>query len=162
MQQRVTLAGHRGWRGKYPENTLLGFRKVLELDVDAIEMDVHMTKDYHIVVCHDANLARTTDTRGIISRMTLEEVRKADAGIKFSEEFFSAKGFEKLVEILVILIEESEGFLSSLAFYNRSSAEVALYSELHFTEVVNVNGFLLLFLLVLHNDGLVYNLYRIL
>ena len=102
MQQRVTLAGHRGWRGKYPENTMLGFRKVLELDVDAIEMDVHMTKDYHIVVCHDANLARTTDTRGIISRMTLEEVRKADAGIKFSEEFKGEKvpTLEEFLELM--------------------------------------------------------------
>ena len=87
MENKVTLTAHRGWRGKYPENTMLGFRKALELDIDAIEMDVHMTKDYEIVVCHDANLGRTTDTEGAIFHMTLEEVRKADAGIKFGEEF---------------------------------------------------------------------------
>ena len=91
MNHKVTLTAHRGWRAKYPENTMLGFRKAAQLDIDGIEMDVHMTKDYHIVVCHDMNLKRTTDTEGSICRMTLEEVRKADAGIKFGEEFKGEK-----------------------------------------------------------------------
>ena len=64
MDTKVTLTGHRGWRGKYPENTMLGFREVLKIDVDAIETDVHMTSDYQIVVCHDGALDRTTDTKG--------------------------------------------------------------------------------------------------
>lgn len=103
MDTKVTLAGHRGWRAKYPENTMRGFREVLKIDVDAIEMDVHMTKDYHIVVCHDANLARTTDTSGMIYEMTLEEVRKADAGIKHGEEFKGEKvpTFEEFLELMV-------------------------------------------------------------
>ena len=57
MINKVTLTAHRGWRGKYPENTMLGFRKALELDIDAIEMDVHMTGDYHIVVCTTEGLS---------------------------------------------------------------------------------------------------------
>lgn len=102
MNTKVTLAGHRGWRAKYPENTMRGFREVLKLDIDAIEMDVHMTKDYHIVICHDANLARTTDTSGMIYEMTLEEVRKADAGIKRGEEFKGEKVpmFEEFLELM--------------------------------------------------------------
>ncbi len=91
MEKKITLMGHRGWRGKYPENTMRGFREVMKLDIDGIEMDVHMTKDYHIVVCHDPNLGRTTDVNGMIYNMTLEEVRKADAGIRFSEEFKGEK-----------------------------------------------------------------------
>ena len=100
MDTRVTLTAHRGWRSKYPENTMLSFRKALELDIDGIEMDVHMTGDYHIVVCHDATLDRTTDSTGMISRMTLEEVRKADAGIRFGEEFKGEKvpTFEEFLE----------------------------------------------------------------
>ena len=77
MDTRITLTAHRGWRSKYPENTMLSFRKALELDIDGIEMDAHMTRDYHIVVCHDAKLDRTTDSTGAICQMTLEEVRKA-------------------------------------------------------------------------------------
>ena len=102
MENKVTLIGHRGWRAKYPENTMRGFREVLNIDVDGIEMDVHMTKDYHIVVCHDANLARTTDTKGMIYHMTLEEVRKADAGIKYGEEFKGEKvpTLEEFLELM--------------------------------------------------------------
>ncbi len=103
MDKKVTLTGHRGWRGKYPENTMLGFRKALTLDIDSIEMDVHMTKDYRIVVCHDANLARTTDTKGKIYEMTLEEVKAADAGIKFGEEFKGERvpTFDEFLELMV-------------------------------------------------------------
>lgn len=91
MEKKVMLYGHRGWRGKYPENTMRAFREAMKLDIDGIEMDVHMTKDYHMVVCHDPNLGRTTDTEGMIYNMTLEEVRKADAGIRHGEEFKGEK-----------------------------------------------------------------------
>ena len=50
MDKKVTLTAHRGWRAKYPENTMIGFRKALELDIDSIEMDAHMTKDYQIEI----------------------------------------------------------------------------------------------------------------
>jgi len=102
MDTKVTLTGHRGWRAKYPENTMLGFREVLKIDIDAIEIDVHMTKDHNIVICHDANLSRTTDTNGLIYQMTLEEVRKADAGIKFGEQFKGEKvpTFEEFLQLI--------------------------------------------------------------
>lgn len=102
MDNKIILAAHRGWRGKYPENTMLGFREVLKIDIDAIETDVHMTKDHHIVICHDMNLKRTTDTAGNICNMTLEEVRAADAGIKRGEEFKGEKVplLEELLELL--------------------------------------------------------------
>ena len=102
MEKKVTLAAHRGWRAKYPENTMRGFREALKLDIGAIEMDVHMTKDYHIVICHDAKLDRTTNICGQICNMTLEEVRAADAGIKFGEEFKGEKipTLEEFLELM--------------------------------------------------------------
>ena len=102
MENKVTLTAHRGWRAKYPENTMLGFRKAMELDVDGVEMDVHMTKDYRIVVCHDATLDRTTDKKGHIFSLTLDEVRKADAGIKFGEQFKGEKipTLEEFLELM--------------------------------------------------------------
>jgi len=133
MNTKVTLAGHRGWRAKYPENTMLGFRKVLELDIDAIEMDVHMTKDYHMVVCHDANLARTTDTKGLIYKMTLDEVRKADAGIKHGEEFKGEKvpTLEEFLELMatrpdVKVMLELKDYPEELGDFAYASAELAL------------------------------------
>jgi len=133
MEQKVTLTGHRGWRGKYPENTMLGFRKVLELDIDAIEMDVHMTKDYHIVVCHDPDLSRTTDKHGFIPNMTLEEVRQADAGIKRGEEFKGEKvpTLEEFLELMatrpdVKILLELKDYPEELGDFAYASAELTL------------------------------------
>ena len=103
MENKVTLTAHRGYRPEYPENTMISFRKALELDIDAIEMDVHMTKDYRIVVCHDAELKRTTDKSGLIYRMTLDEVKEADAGIKFGEKFRGEK-IPTLDEFLALMV----------------------------------------------------------
>jgi len=133
MDTKVTLTGHRGWRAKYPENTMRGFREVLKIDIDAIEMDVHMTKDYHIVVCHDARLERTTDTKGSIYNMTLEEVRKADAGIKFGEEFKGEKvpTFEEFLELMatrpdIKLLLELKDYPEELGDFAYASAELTL------------------------------------
>ena len=102
MDTNVTLTAHRGYRQKYPENTMIAFREALKLDIDSVEMDVHMTKDYHIVVCHDASLSRTTNKSGEIYALTLDEVREADAGIKFGEEFAGEKvpTLEEFLELM--------------------------------------------------------------
>ncbi|MBE6553060.1 MAG: hypothetical protein E7666_01830 [Ruminococcaceae bacterium] len=133
MKQQVTLAAHRGWRAKYPENTMRGFREALKLDIDAIEMDVHMTKDYHIVICHDADLSRTTDTEGKICCMTLEEVRRADAGIKFGEEFKGEKvpTMEEFLELMatrpdIKLLLELKDYPEDIGDFAYASAERTL------------------------------------
>ena len=50
---------HRGWSGKYPENTMLAFEKAIELGVDGIELDVHMSADRQLVIIHDETVDRT-------------------------------------------------------------------------------------------------------
>ena len=102
MENKVTLTAHRGWRAKYPENTMRGFKEAMKLDIDGIEMDAHMTKDYRIVVCHDPTLDRTTDMTGAIRDLTLDEVRRADAGIKFGEQFKGEKipTFEEFLALM--------------------------------------------------------------
>lgn len=56
------------------------FRKALELGVDYIECDVHMTRDGHIVLMHDHTVDRTTDGAGLVNNSTFNEIRKLDAG----------------------------------------------------------------------------------
>ncbi|MBE6550423.1 MAG: hypothetical protein E7670_08365 [Ruminococcaceae bacterium] len=133
MERKVTLTAHRGWRAKYPENTMRGFREALKLDIDAIEMDAHMTKDYHIVVCHDATLDRTTDKSGSICQLTLDEVRSADAGIKFGEEFKGEKipTFEEFLELMATrpdlkLLLELKDYPEELGDFAYASAELTL------------------------------------
>ena len=133
MEKKVTLTAHRGWRSKYPENTVLGFRKALELDIDAIETDVHMTLDHRIVICHDANLERTTDTEGLIYTMTFDEVKRADAGIKFGEEF-KGERIPALEELLALMAEnpsvklllELKDYPEEIGDFAYASAELSL------------------------------------
>lgn len=68
--------GHRGARAYEPENTLRSFRKALELGVDAVELDVRRTKDDEIVVIHDAKVDRTTNGKGLVSELTLREIKQ--------------------------------------------------------------------------------------
>ncbi|MFC1715709.1 glycerophosphodiester phosphodiesterase [Candidatus Poribacteria bacterium] len=74
------IIGHRGARGLEPENTMRSFQKGLELNVDYIECDVHMTKDNHIVLMHDHTVDRTTDGNGPVNSFTFDEIRRLDAG----------------------------------------------------------------------------------
>lgn len=74
------IYGHRGAPAEYPENTLAGFRRAVELGVHGIELDVHLSKDGVAVVCHDETLDRTTNAKGPISDFTAAELREVDAG----------------------------------------------------------------------------------
>lgn len=71
------LIAHRGASGEYPENTMLAFTRALEQGADAIELDVRVTEDGVPVVLHDATLDRTTDGRGAVATLTLDQVRRA-------------------------------------------------------------------------------------
>lgn len=75
---------HRGWSGKYPENTMLAFQKAIELGVDGIELDVHMTRDGELVVIHDEKVDRTCNGTGKIKDMTLAELKTMDASASFA------------------------------------------------------------------------------
>jgi glycerophosphoryl diester phosphodiesterase len=73
--------GHRGAAGLEPENTLRSFRRAAEEEADAVELDLHLTRDEHLVVLHDADVDRTTNGSGPVAEMTLEELKRLDAGL---------------------------------------------------------------------------------
>ncbi len=77
---------HRGGGGLYPENTLGAFEYSAKMGADVLELDVHATSDGALVVLHDGSVDRTTDGRGKISEITLETVKKLDAGYLFSTD----------------------------------------------------------------------------
>ena len=76
----MILTGHRGAAKLEPENTLLSIQKAIDLGVDQIEIDVHLTRDEHLVVIHDTTVDRTTDGQGAIADFTLAEAKQLDAG----------------------------------------------------------------------------------
>lgn len=78
---------HRGFSGKYPENTMLAFRKAVEAGADGIELDVHYTKDKQLVVIHDEHIDRTCDGEGAVCDFTLDELKKFDASADFRGKY---------------------------------------------------------------------------
>jgi len=74
------IIGHRGACYYKPENTLPSFQHALKLKCKFIECDVRLSKDKKIVIIHDKDLERTTNGRGLVSKYTLKELKKFDAG----------------------------------------------------------------------------------
>jgi glycerophosphoryl diester phosphodiesterase len=70
------LYAHRGAPLELPENSLPGFARALELGADALEIDVHMTRDGHVVVCHDASGQRTAGVARPLRHCTLSEIKR--------------------------------------------------------------------------------------
>ncbi|MCM8818323.1 MAG: hypothetical protein NC915_02445 [Candidatus Omnitrophica bacterium] len=85
--KNIKICAHRGFSWVYPENTILSFKKAVELKVDEIEMDVKFSKDKVPVILHDEKIDRTTDGTGYIWDLTLKEIKKLDAGKKKAEKF---------------------------------------------------------------------------
>ena len=73
----MKVIAHRGYSGKYPENTMLAFEKAVEAGCDEIELDVHITKDGQVVVCHDEILGRAVDGAGAVKDHTYDELRRS-------------------------------------------------------------------------------------
>ena len=81
------IIAHRGFSAAAPENTLAAFARAIAAGADGIELDVHMSRDGRLVVCHDPTLERTTDGQGLIAAHTWEELRRLDAGSWYSPAF---------------------------------------------------------------------------
>ena len=77
---------HRGGAELRPENTLIAFELASELEMDAIELDVNITKDNQIVVIHDYTIDRTTNGTGKVKDFTLNQLKEFDAAYWFSQD----------------------------------------------------------------------------
>lgn len=82
----VIAHGDESGNGLYPGNTLLYLQKMVELGVDALEMDLNLTADGHLVLMHDTTLSRTTDGSGAIIEKTLEELRHLNVAHHWSTD----------------------------------------------------------------------------
>ncbi len=98
-KENIWIVGHRGVRAILPENTLVSFQKAIDLGLNGIETDVHMTTDGQLVLHHDATLERTTNGTGHIEDFSYAELRKLDAGVKFSKEY-AGQRIPRLEELL--------------------------------------------------------------
>lgn len=72
---KTDIIGHRGAAGLALENTMASFRKAVEVGVQTIELDVHVTRDGQFVICHDADLARISNSDAVIAAHTYNELK---------------------------------------------------------------------------------------
>lgn len=78
---------HRGARCVAPENTLPAFQAALDMGVDGIELDVHLSQDGHLVVIHDFTVDKTSNGQGPVANFTAQQLAQLDAGSHFSPDF---------------------------------------------------------------------------
>ena len=77
QDQQVRFFSHRGGRMEYDENTIPAFESSYKAGYRGFETDIRMTKDGKLVILHDSNLTRTTDTEGVVEEMIEAQIRKA-------------------------------------------------------------------------------------
>ena len=106
------IFAHRGFSGKYPENTMLAFKKAVEIGCDGIELDVHFTKDKEIVIIHDEEIDRTTDGKGFVKDYTYEELCKFNAYGKFKDQY----DFQRIPTLREYfeLVKDVPGFVTNI------------------------------------------------
>ena len=81
MKTRPLIIAHRGFSGRYLENTLAAVRGALDLGIDLVEVDVHETRDGELVVFHDYRLKRICGVRGRVRDVTLSAMKRLNPQI---------------------------------------------------------------------------------
>jgi glycerophosphoryl diester phosphodiesterase len=105
---RAMVVAHRGASVEQPENTIAAFEAAIDAGADAVEFDVRMTADGHAVVLHDPDVSRTTDGTGIVSEMTLEDVRRL--GVPTLEETLKLLSGRAAVDIEIKNAADEPGY----------------------------------------------------
>lgn len=82
---RPLVIAHQGGELLAPSNTMAAFTNAAEMRVDVLETDIHITKDGHLVTIHDPTVDRTTNGKGAVADLTLEEIQQLDAGYHFKD-----------------------------------------------------------------------------
>jgi glycerophosphoryl diester phosphodiesterase len=118
---QLQVHGHRGFRGLYPENTLIAFKEAIKAGVDYIELDVLITKDSQVVVSHEPwfnpstctspdGKAITKRTKNNLHQLTYSEIKKYDCGKRGNKKFPEQQKLEAYKPLLTEVIQEMETF----------------------------------------------------
>jgi glycerophosphoryl diester phosphodiesterase len=94
------VVAHRGGAALMPENTLAAFEHALKLGVDQLETDTHLSKDGEVIIMHDPNVATTTNGSGLISELTLAELKKLNAAAKNAKGGVTQQEIPTLAQVL--------------------------------------------------------------
>jgi glycerophosphoryl diester phosphodiesterase len=85
QSDRPLVIAHQGGELLAPSNTMTAFQQAVDLGVDVLEFDIHITKDGHLVTIHDPTVDRTTNGKGFVNEFNLSDLQKLDAGYHFKD-----------------------------------------------------------------------------
>ncbi|NBR04991.1 MAG: hypothetical protein EBT92_04390 [Planctomycetes bacterium] len=120
------IIGHRGLMNEAPENTLAAFSTCIKLQI-GIELDVRRTKDGTLIILHDETLNRTTNGKGNVSDITLQELKNLDAGSWFHQTFKGEK-VPTLEEFFVLL--KTSGNKSTMVAIDLKTSDATIEKEI--------------------------------
>ena len=130
----MMIMGHRGAAALEPENTLRSIERAVEIGVDAVEIDVRLSKDRELVVIHDSTVDRTTNGSGPVSGYSLDDLKKLDAGggqtIPTLQEVMELIG-HKVKLVIELKEEETERMVVELIKRNNLDDNVYVISFWH-------------------------------
>jgi glycerophosphoryl diester phosphodiesterase len=161
--ERIVVTAHRGFSGEYPENTLLAFRKAIELKVDIIEFDIRGTRDDVPIILHDETVDRTTNGTGSPRDFSLKELQRLNAshwqgahstGERLSEPAYSEVIIPTFEEVLqetkgkvglnIQLYDTAEPLLTKICqlfhsydLYDSGYLTVSTFQEVHQIRAIN-------------------------
>lgn len=130
------VIAHRGASGAAPENTLAAFRKAVEFGAGFIETDLQLSRDARLVALHDDTVDRTTNGQGPVASMTVEELRRLDAGSWFratnheEASSFAGERIPTIEEILAFGREHEIGLHLEIKATGPSGVEHAIVGAL--------------------------------
>ena len=99
---------HRGYSGKFDENTMLAFKKAIEYNADGIETDVQLTKDGVPILIHDETIDRTTNGHGFVIDYTLDELNVFRTKSIPRVQSLKADALEEMEHLKANILEKAE------------------------------------------------------
>ena len=143
--KRPLVWGHRGDCVHTPENTLIAFERAVKDGADGVELDIQLSRDGEIVVCHDETIDRTSDGHGWLKDFTLAELKSFSFNQKFPEYGFQPiPTMREVLELLrpTSLTIDIELKTSYPTFYPQIEEKIlALVRECGMEERVNYSSF---------------------
>ena len=144
MNNNPFVWAHRGASGSAPENTIVAFKRAIDLGADGIELDIQLTKDDEIVVCHDEKIDRTSDGKGWLKDYTLEELKAFNFNQQFPE--YGPQPIPTMREVLELikptnLVIDIE-LKTSVIYYEKLEEKIVeLIKEYEMEDRVNYSSF---------------------
>jgi glycerophosphoryl diester phosphodiesterase len=83
-KNRPEVIAHQGGKGQWPAETIYAFEQAVNLGADVLEFDIHSTRDGHLVLMHNNTVDETTNGTGRINRLLLSDLKKLDAGYRWT------------------------------------------------------------------------------